>query len=439
MKTRIDGTGLSLFVIFVFVFGCSAENTSGLATGQTYGGAGGQIDTGKGTAGNGTAGTNQTKNTATGGQGGNTPQAGWNTPDNPDDLADNCASLSVAAKKIEKQVEKEVAVEVKEMQPVSIYIMLDQSGSMWIPDITLAFKWIVASDAVTAFINDPESAGINVALGFFPIGGATCDGAMYEVPAAPMGRLPDNASTIADALLFYLAFGSGTPVEPALIGATNYCAQFKQDPTANPDGEDCVVVLITDGMPSDCNTDPTYLAGIASNAYNNNGVMSFIVSMSGGDFIVLNQLAEAGQGGNDCHPDDDLYYACNVSLPGMSLLKALELIRSYVVREEIQIVYETVYETEVMDCEWEIPAPPPNEEFNKDKVNVKFSPTGQPTDTITIPRAENAAACANNVAWQYSDDGTRIVACPPACSQIQAAESGTIDIVLGCEVEVIIE
>ncbi len=434
MYTKIKPFGFSLIAIFVVVFGCSAESKQDGVTGKVYD----RPDDPNASGGN-TAGAGQTDYVPVGGQAGSTTsQDDWVVPDNSTD-PDDCARLTATAKRVEKQVEKEVATEVKVAQPVSIYIMLDQSGSMWIPDITLAFKWIVASDAVSTFINDPNSAGISVALGFFPAGSGACDSSIYEVPAAPMGPLPDNAPTIAGALALYLAFGSGTPVEPALIGATDYCAAYKNDPVANPDGEDCVVVLISDGMPSECNTDPAYLAGIAGDAYNNNGVTSFIVSMSGGDFIVLNQIAEAGQGGHDCHPDDPLYYACNVSLPGMSLLKALELIRSYVVKEEIEIVYETVYETEVLDCEWEIPEPPPDEVFDKDKVNVEFSATGQPGDSITVPRAENDAACQNNVAWQYSADGTHIVACPQACSMIQAAELGTIDIVLGCEVIVIIE
>ena len=53
---------------------------------------------------------------------------------------DTCATFSAQATKVERQVEKEVPVEIKVAQPVSIYIMLDQSGSMWIPDLTLAFK-----------------------------------------------------------------------------------------------------------------------------------------------------------------------------------------------------------------------------------------------------------------------------------------------------------
>jgi hypothetical protein len=430
MYSKNKRFGLLLPTVFVVVFGCSAETGQDRATGEYD-----KPDDATG----GTAGTFQPTSIPTAGQGESTSQDGWKPADNSDDPSENCASFSAAAKRIERQVEKEVAVEVRVPQPVSIYIMLDQSGSMWIPDLTLSFKWIVANDSISTFVNDPNSAGISAALGYFPIIGADCSGAHYENPAVPMGPLPDNAAAISGSLALAFSFGGTTPTEPALIGATNYCAKYKQDPVANPEGQDCVVIFITDGLPEDCNTSSSHIAGIAADAYNNHGVTTFAIGMSGADFTMLNELAEAGQGPHDCHPDDPLLYACNVSLPDMTLLQALELIRSYIVKEEIEIVYETVYETEVLDCEWEIPEPPANEVFDKDKVNVEFSATGQEADKITIPRAENAEACANNVAWQYSDDGKSIVACPPACSMIQAAELGTIDIVLGCEVIVIIE
>jgi hypothetical protein len=254
----------------------------------------------------------------------------------------------------------------------------------------------------------------------------------------PMGPLPANATAISQGLALALPFHDSTPTEPALIGATHYCAQYKRDPVANPEGEDCAVIFITDGLPSECNTDAAHLASIAREANQNDGVTTFAIGMFGADFTMLNQLAEAGQGPNDCHPDNDLLYACDVNDPNMNLLQALELIRSYIVEEEIQIVYETVTETEVLDCEWEIPPPPPDEAFDEDQVNVEFSPTGREVDKIIIPRAESVEACQKNVAWQYSADGKRIVACPPACSMIQAAELGKIDIVLGCEVIVVI-
>jgi len=427
--------------MYIVVHGCSPEGAQNTSTEQLYDEVEVPVPGGD------TAGTNQTGSDTTVGEEETTPQTGWNVDDDPDpdDLAKNCASYSEAAKKVEKQVEKEVPVEIKLLQPVSIYIVLDQSGSMWVPDVATlvtdlsqlfnSFKWVAAVDAITEFVNDTNSAGINVALQYFPLAGGNCDGSAYETPSVPMGRLPDNATAITNSLGLGVAGGDGTPTEPALIGATEYCAQFKQDAVANPEGEDCAVIFITDGLPSSCNTDSTYLAGIAADAYNNHGVTTFAIGMAGAEFNMLNQLAEAGQGEHDCHPDDPLFYACNVSLPDMTLLQALELIRSYIVKEEITTVYETVYETEVLDCEWEIPEPPTNEVFNKDEVNVVF--TDDSGLKNTIPRTDSAATCGDKVAWYYNDEGTRIVACPQACTTIQSADFGTIDIVLGCEVVIL--
>jgi len=430
MYTKNRPFGLSLPLVFIFVIGCSAEDVAP-TTEEKYNGpkddAANEEDA---------AALDLTGFIPNPG-GGSATHTDWEEPDESVDLGTECARFSSAAKQIETQVEKEIPHEVRIAEPISIFIMLDQSGSMWIPDIFLSFKWMVASDAISKFVNDPNSAGISAALGYFPIAGAPCDGTQYEVPAVPMGLLPDNAAAISGSLGMMFSFGGGTPTEPALIGATNYCANYKQDPVANPDGQDCVVIFITDGMPSECNVDAAYLAGIASDAKNNNGVTTFAIGMSGADFVMLNQLAEAGQGEHDCHPNDPNLYACNVSLPDMSLIQALELIRSYIVEERIEIIFETVYETEVLDCEWEVPAPPPNEELDKNKVNVdvEYSTTVQAADdTPFLPRADDATACGDNVAWYYSDEETRIIACPQTCAMIQAGQIVSINIVLGCEV-----
>lgn len=400
-------------------------------------------------------------------------QAGSQTIDSDEgasveDRGENCATFSATAKRSEIQVPKEVPVEVpvevveevveevvtevKEALPISIYIMLDVSASMLIPDLTVLPKSVTAVDAISSFVNDPNSAGISVAFGAFPLAGAGCDGAAYADPVVPMGILPDNAAAIETGLALALPFNDNTPTEPALIGATRYCAQYKRDPVANPDGEDCVVIFITDGLPSECNTNSTYLAGIAGNAYENDGVTTFAIGMFGADFIMLNELAEAGQGPHDCHPDDPYTYACNVNTADMTLLKALELIREFVTtyvtsyettyvtnlvtRTEIQIQYETVVETEALDCEWEIPPAPENDVFNKDKVNVELSTTVGQDDRRIIPMAANEAACGNTIAWYYDspDSPSRVVACPETCNVIRSAELGTINIVFGCKV-----
>jgi hypothetical protein len=353
---------------------------------------------------------------------------------------DECASFTAEAVRIEEVIETVVEVEVTEENPVSIYIMLDQSGSMMIPDISILPRWNVAYDAINAFVNDPASADIAVALQYFPLPDAGCDGSTYDTPDVPMGLLPGHAATIINSLNTHAPFNNDTPIEPALLGATRFCQRYKTDPVANPDGRNCAVVFITDGMPSLCNQDFGYISDIAGNAFNGDpSVPTFAIGMFGADFLLMNQIAE--KGGTDCTPNPDGTrnpsdgFACDVSA-GMTLIQALEVIRQAITRIETHIEYETIVEREALECEWEIPAPPEGEIFDRNKVNVDFWPEGANGAKQSLSMAESEAACGTaTTAWYYDnpDDPTRIIACPETCAQIKAAELGRIDIVLGCQ------
>src|SRR6185503_17869708 len=106
--------------------------------------------------------------------------------------------------------------------PLDIYIMFDQSGSMCSNlqgdqiacDATVcgdtavkATSQISRIDAVrtaaAAFLNDPESAGIGVGIGYFGyqcIGETSCNPDDYAVPKVPIGVLPANAGAILGSL-----------------------------------------------------------------------------------------------------------------------------------------------------------------------------------------------------------------------------------------------
>ncbi len=89
----------------------------------------------------------------------------------------------------------------------------------------------------------------------------------------------------------------------------------------------------------------------------------------------------------------------------------------------------------VLECEWEIPPPPTGEKFNRDMVNVQFSPTASTSDAVIIGRVDTAESCGTEGGWYYDnpDDPTRIIACPETCTAIQTAERAKIDILFGCQ------
>ncbi|MBC8067229.1 MAG: hypothetical protein IAG13_02755 [Deltaproteobacteria bacterium] len=106
--------------------------------------------------------------------------------------------------------------------------------------------------------------------------------------------------------------------------------------------------------------------------------------------------------------------------------------------QDFQPVFDQLA-TEVIEgaelaCEWDVPAPPPGEEFDPAKVNVAFD-DGM-GGGFEIGYVDSEAACTDVIDGWYYDDPvapTKIFACAQTCQKIQGAELATIEITLGCE------
>jgi hypothetical protein len=326
-----------------------------------------------------------------------------------------CGATSVQAQQVVVSEEIEVMEEVTSREPVAIYLMLDQSASS-------ILLWPGAVSAINAFVNDPESAGIDVAIQYFPLLTEACDGTGYATPEVSPGRLPMHAPMIGSSLSAHAPFGFDTPMEGALRGATQFCSGFQAD---NPD-EKCVAVLITDGAPSGCNEDFGQLAQIAQTAFSS-GVLTYAVGLLGSDFELLNQIAMSG-GAMDCDPGAN--FACDVTAGSDRLVDALNQIRDTVTTIETHIETVTTIVETPLECEWEIP-PSPTGTFDHEKVNVQLSSAGAPG--TTLGKVASEAGCAVN-GWYYDDPQapTRIVACAPTCELIKGTAQAKVDILLGC-------
>jgi hypothetical protein len=90
-----------------------------------------------------------------------------------------------------------------------------------------------------------------------------------------------------------------------------------------------------------------------------------------------------------------------------------------------------------LPCRFEIPEPPDGAAFDPGLVNVEYERKGQGTQLF--PRAADAAHCNGKDAWFYDDnaDPKMIVMCPKTCSELSAAESGSVHIALGCKTVVL--
>lgn len=85
-------------------------------------------------------------------------------------------------------------------------------------------------------------------------------------------------------------------------------------------------------------------------------------------------------------------------------------------------------------CEWDIPAPPPGEDFDPTKVNVEFD--DGLGGGFEIGYVDSAADCPNVVDGWYYDNAaapTKILACAQTCQKIQGVETAQINISLGCD------
>lgn len=420
---------LSYLVVFAMGLTACASDSEGGSDRNSGSGSG----TGSGAPGDGSEGT---AGSGAGGPGfGNTNSMGAGPMEIVQLPSDDgtCGAVSMEAEEVVIEEEIEVPEEVTSVAPVAINIILDQSGSMGgapaIPPFIPAVPalWPGAVDSINAFVNDPMSEGLSVALQYFPVAGYQCNGTGYDMPEVPMGKLlPDGvqAMAIANSLAAHAPNGN-TPIEGALRGVTSYCQTY----TPSDPNEVCVAVFITDGFPTDCSADATTLAGIAGTAAGA-GVITYAVGLQGSDFTLLDQISMQG-GAEDCDAAAATY-ACDVTAGSDKLVEALKKIRKEVITTVTHT--ETVMKTveKPLDCEFVLP-PPENvaQGFDKDEVNVQL--TGPSISDTTLGRVPSKGDCAAD-AWYYDDATapTRIIACPDTCDMIQATEGAKIDILLGC-------
>jgi hypothetical protein len=468
-------------IAFSFSFGCSSSDNSGDhvfasqaepdggdGTGMGAGGADNGSSSGGGSfgaassggsaaggasSGGGASGAANGGGAATTGSGGAFPWIDFSYTPPPTPDAGACAATTLQAQQVEVvtevqvpvqvavEVPYEVTVDVVVNEPAAFYVMLDKSGSMDDAQCTSCgflcqqcdpTKWEYAVSAISTFVNDPGSAGLSVALQYFSIGGGQCDGTGYDTPAVALADLPGNATAITTSLGANSPNG-GTPTEGALNGLRKFCQSFN---VSNP-GEPCVGVLVTDGDPADCNTDPTVLAGIADAMYQTDGNQLFTVGMNGATFSFLNDVAI--KGGTDCTPNVAGGEACNAT-DDATFLAALQGIVGQVVtqttvtetRTEYQTQYETQYVTETQSqsipCEYTIPTPDSGI-IDPTQIQVVFSAG---SNKQYIPPAGSEAQCGDG--WYFDDpvSPTKVQFCPTTCSVLEAIPGGRVDLEFGC-------
>lgn len=348
----------------------------------------------------------------------------------PDDsgLVNGCSGVRETPETIVVYRDATVTDTVVTYKPVALFFMVDRSGSMvtGYPPPACSCSWDNATAAITAFVNDPSSAGIDVGLGTFPYGPnntASCgDGADCGTPVVPIASLPGNANAMVQAMGAQKPSTPTalTPTECGLRGMINTCLNYMAQSRT---GEQCVGVLVTDGTPTQCDTTQADLVQIVADGHSK-GVTTFTLGLQGSDLNALNQLAQAG--GTNA--------AIDVSAGSQQFIDALKNIRNTVGVSTTTVVRTPVTIATPVPCEWRLPPPPSGSVLDPNRLNFEYTPQGGAPRIIGRVASASDCSAVSSDAWYYDDNAspTRISLCPRACADIGQSSSGTVTLMFGC-------
>jgi hypothetical protein len=249
-----------------------------------------------------------------------------------------------------------------------------------------------------------------------------CEPVAYQTPAVEFGLLPGASAALTASIDAQVPIGD-TPTRPALRGAIAHAQEWA---TTNV-GHKVVVVLATDGFPTECTGGTaafgaseqalTDVVGVATEGLAGTpSVQTFVIGVFSQDEATaqanLDRIAVAG-GTTQAYVIDT---AGNVQ---QGFLEALNRIRA-----------------EQLDCEFQIPTPPAGKTLNFSEVNFQFTDsTGMSTSYFYV--APDGCTGGPNE-WHYdvaptaTVTPTKIIACPATCDALQTYIGGTVQIQLGC-------
>ncbi|HVJ94009.1 MAG TPA: vWA domain-containing protein [Labilithrix sp.] len=288
------------------------------------------------------------------------------------------------------------------LQPISLVIMIDRSGSMKHDGTqsTQSTRWNPVKSGLNAFFADEKLSNVSASLAFFPVndqdGNAICTPSTYETPVVGMTDLPNPKAFGA---AFSEGPAGGTPTEPALEGAIAHAKSIKTS------GKNVAVILATDGEPQDCDSDTEGVKTIAANGVKA-GVRTYVIGV-GPSTGNLNGLAESG---------------------GTSTAIMIPTSDAAQVSADLQTAIDKIARS-LLGCHFGLPTPPAGQTLDVNAVNVNYTPPDGTLKTLAY-----SANCANTNGWHYDSTSApkQIILCSAACETAQAQLGAKLDIVFGC-------
>jgi len=307
-----------------------------------------------------------------------------------------------------------------------MFIVLDRTGSMG-EDCLLSLDgppavssmWCRAISALAQYFTSAEASGHRAALQFM-IPAATqstecgTDAANLHTQAeVDLTALPESSDgPLIKALDAQIPDATSTAIESALNGIAVYTnAQRTQ-------GREMIGILITDGDPSFCSDSLSTLARIPRTHYEDTGIRTFIMGMTGASASTLEAIAK-GAGAMEhsdfcdpADPNDTCHYWSVGDGDPAAFVSALGAIQETAVGCEFTVP-DT--ETGVVDL---------------DTVRVAINDNGAPS--IDLAPLESATECGDQHYTKGSRDGKpTVVLCPSTCERL--TDSKRLDITIECQ------
>jgi uncharacterized protein YegL len=294
------------------------------------------------------------------------------------------------------------------LPPLSLYFMLDTSGSMSPPTSTNIDSLI---SGVKSFTDNDGSVGTYIAGQEFSggEGGAPsgeCNVVNFSIPEVTWGEIRvGNGYVDFDNWVDALIPSGGTPTRPALQGAISAC---QSRISSNPIHK-CVVVFVTDGAPETCSPyDDTRLGNIALDSFEYKNIPISVIGFPGlpaQGITTLNTIASNGGTGS----------ALIISGGNIGQQFSDELMR--IRRESV-------------GCEFNIPAISADVVETQNAI-IKF--VVGPVET-NYNRVVDASACTGEQ-WYYDSNVTpaKAILCPDLCTKYQTeGDVPTLKLSMGC-------
>jgi hypothetical protein len=243
----------------------------------------------------------------------------------------------------------------------------------------------------------------------------SCTTADYATPAVEIAQLPGASSNLINSLNARTPSGS-TPTAPALSGGIQHAQAWAQQNA----GHRVVVLLATDGLPTECDPqDIPQIAQIAAAGLNGTpSISTFVVGVFA--------------------PDEASQAQANLDTIAASggTMRAFVIDASQNVTAQFLDALNAIRGSSVA-CEFHVPMPLDGGELDYGKVNMVYTTSSGQKSTLYY--VGNQAGCdPQDGGWYYDADPssgavpTKMIVCDTNCGVFKTT-GGELDVKMGCE------